>query len=162
MKRAWIGLGGNVGDVRAALRDALAALDETSGIDVAATSALYRTPPWGPVEQPPFLNCCAELRTGLEPPELLARMHAIEAALGRERTVRWGPRTVDLDLLFFEGFASNEPGLVVPHPRAGERAFVLVPLAEIAPDLVLDGRTIAERAAAIDRTGLVRLDEGPR
>ena len=150
MKAAWIGLGGNVGDVRASMVAALDRLGE-GGCRVQAVSSLYETPPWGPVEQARFLNACVTVKTDLAPITLLALLHAIETELSRVRRERWGPRTIDLDLLAYESFVSGSDELTVPHPRIAERAFVLVPLAEIAPDLVIDGSPVAARAAAIDR-----------
>lgn len=155
--RAWIGLGGNVGEVRESMRGALGALQD-GGDAIEAVSPLYETPPWGVVDQPRFLNACVELRTDREPKALLDRLHAIERGLRRVRTKRWGPRTIDLDLLVYEGFARAEPGLHVPHPRIAERAFVLVPLADIAPTLEIDGQPVSERARAADAGGMVRVD----
>ena len=158
-RSAWIGLGGNLGDVRDSLRGALDALDARDDTDIVRVSPLYETPPWGVEDQPRFLNACAELRTDLEPDVLLGVMHEIEERGRRRRDLRWGPRTIDLDLLFYDGFSADRADLVVPHPRIAERAFVVVPLADIAPGLILDGRTIAERAAVIDRAGMVALGD---
>lgn len=152
-------MGGNVGDVRESLRTALDTLDERDDTDVVRVSPLYETPPWGIEDQPRFLNACAELRTELAPDALLVSLHEIERKGHRQRDQRWGPRTIDLDLLFYDGFSADRPDLIVPHPRIGERAFVVVPLADIAPGLILDGRTMADRAAAIDREGMVALGE---
>lgn len=160
MKQAWIGLGGNVGDVRSTMRDALSQLD-AEDCQVATVSSLYETPPWGFTEQPRFLNACASLRTALAPAALLARLHEIEAALARVRTRRWGPRTIDLDLLAYEGFSGTDPALSVPHPRIAERPFVLVPLAEIAPGLMIDGTRVEARADAIDRGDMRLVSRAP-
>ena len=159
MKQAWIGLGGNVGEVRAAMRTALRALNGSAS--VVTISSLYETPPWGLTEQPRFLNACAQLATSLRPAELLARLHEIEADLQRVRTERWGPRTIDLDLLAYEGFSGTDPALSVPHPRIAERAFVLVPLAEIAPGLLIDGVRVDERADAIEHGDMRRVSAWP-
>ena len=157
MRTAWLGLGGNIGPVETALAAALRALDDTSGIEIRAVSDLWETPPWGVTDQPRFLNCCAAVGTSFAPGALLARCNTIEAESGRERKVRWGPRTIDIDIIAIEGVERSDPKLTLPHPRAAERAFVLVPLAEIAGDLMLDGKGVAERADTIDRQGMVAL-----
>ena len=150
--RACIGLGGNIGDVRAALRAALAALDALPGTRLLRASRVYLTPPWGREDQPGFLNAAAVLETGLAPAALLEALLAIERAHGRERTSygsRWGPRTLDLDLLLHGDAVVDAPGLVLPHPQMHARAFVLVPLAEIAPDAEVPGRgRVADLLAA--------------
>jgi 2-amino-4-hydroxy-6-hydroxymethyldihydropteridine diphosphokinase len=135
--RAYVGLGSNLGDREAALRSALDLLGE----DVVAVSSFRETDPVGYLEQPPFLNAAAALETELDPRALLERLLAIERELGRTRDgPRFGPRTIDLDLLLYEGSVIDEPGLVVPHPRMGERRFVLEPLAELDPDLAVPGQ----------------------
>jgi 2-amino-4-hydroxy-6-hydroxymethyldihydropteridine diphosphokinase len=133
--RAFLGLGSNLGDRRARLRDAVAALP-----DVVAVSGVYETDPVGGPEQPAYLNCVVELDTERSARELLELAHELEAAAGRVRTVRWGPRTLDVDVLLVGDETVDEPDLVVPHPRMYERAFVLVPLADLAPELVPGGR----------------------
>ncbi len=133
LSKAWLGLGGNVGDVKTALRVALQRLDVHDDITVTAVSPLYRTPPWGPVAQDWFHNCCAEMETDLSPRDLLAACQAVEREGKRVRDVRWGPRTIDVDIIAMEGVEMDEDGLTIPHPRATERAFVMVPLADIAP-----------------------------
>jgi 2-amino-4-hydroxy-6-hydroxymethyldihydropteridine diphosphokinase len=133
--RAFIGLGSNLGDRRALLRQALEQLGAAG--DLVGVSALYETEPvGGPEEQGPYLNLVVELSTGDTPRELLERSRALEAAAGRVRTVRWGPRTLDADVLWVEGWQVDEEDLVVPHPRLWERRFVVQPLADLAPDLV--------------------------
>jgi len=139
---AYLGLGSNLGDREALLRAAIAALDATPGVRVTSISSLYETPPWGPVPQGPYLNACVALDTTLSPRELLTLCLAIERDHGRERAIRWGPRTLDMDVLLYGDESIDEEGLIVPHPRMAERAFVLVPLAEIAPDLRIGGRAI--------------------
>jgi 2-amino-4-hydroxy-6-hydroxymethyldihydropteridine diphosphokinase len=151
-----LGLGGNLGDPAAAMEAALSRL-AGSGLRLVARSAIYRTPPWGPVRQPDFLNLCARAETQLTPRELLAVTGAIEADLGRERRERWGPRVIDIDILAYDAIALAEPDLQIPHPRLTERAFVLVPLCEIAPEWVIAGRTIRDWAGAVDATGIERL-----
>lgn len=156
MAEALIGLGGNLGDVAATFEAAIARL-AAGGCRLAARSSNWSTPPWGFTDQPAFVNAAIAVETALDPHALLTLCLATEAALGRVRTVRWGPRVIDLDLLDVAGVTLDEPDLVLPHPRIAERAFVLVPLAEIVPDRVIAGRTVAAMAAAIDRTGIVRL-----
>lgn len=143
MTDAYLGLGSNLGDREAMLRAAIAALDATPNVRVTAISSLYETPPWGPVPQGPYLNACIALDTTLSPRELLTLCLTIERDHGRERAIRWGPRTLDLDVLLYGDESIDEVDLHVPHPRMTERAFVLVPLAEIAPGLVISGEPIA-------------------
>jgi 2-amino-4-hydroxy-6-hydroxymethyldihydropteridine diphosphokinase len=133
--RAYVGLGANLGDREATIRSALAALP-----GVAAVSTLRETEPLGVTDQPRFLNGVAAVETELSPRELLDSLLAVERRLGRERRERWGPRTIDLDLLLYGGEELEEPGLTVPHPLLHERRFVLEPLAELAPGLVVPGR----------------------
>jgi 2-amino-4-hydroxy-6-hydroxymethyldihydropteridine diphosphokinase len=143
---AYLSLGANLGDRAGNLAAALARL-EAAGVRVERVSSLYETAPVGGPPQPPYLNLVARVETSLPPRELLRLCLAVEAELGRVRTVHWGPRTVDIDLLLYEGATSDDLELTLPHPRMAERQFVLVPLAEIAPDLRLpDGRTAAEAA----------------
>lgn len=154
---AWISLGGNQGDTRAIFRDALSRLAATPGLSVDAVSSLYRTPPWGDEAQPPFLNAVVRLKTGCDAFALFREMQAVENSLGRQRDPArpWGPRTVDLDLLLFGEAAIDGPGLTVPHPRLQERAFVLVPLCEIDPGLVIPGAgPVSELLAGQDRAGI--------
>ena len=133
MTRAVIGIGGNVGDVALAFREALGELDRVPGVHVAAASSLYRTAPVGGVEQDDFLNAAALLEVTLGPVQLLQLLLATETGHGRTREIHWGPRTLDLDLLWQEGVVLAAPGLIVPHPRLHERRFALQPLVEIAP-----------------------------
>ena len=134
MTRAYVGVGANLGDRRATILAALAALPE-----VIAVSELRETAPVGVVDQPPFLNGAAALETELSPRELLDLLLAVERRLGRERRERWGPRTIDLDLLLYGDEAVDEPGLTVPHPRLHERRFALEPLLDLDPDLAVPG-----------------------
>ena len=133
MLDAVVGLGANLGDPLGAFARALSALD-AGGDPVVARSAVYRTAPVGGPPQPDYLNAAVRVRTGRTPADLLARLHAIEAAEGRERAERWGPRPLDLDLLWMDGVAVDRAGLVVPHPRLAGRWFALAPLVEVAPD----------------------------
>ena len=140
--RAYIGLGSNLGDSLDTLRGATARLAGLGSL--LAVSPLYETDPVGLEDQPAFLNAVVLLDTTLEPEALLEGLLAIEADFHRERTVRWGPRTLDLDLLWYEGVTQDDPRLTLPHPRAHERAFVLRPLADLEPGLPLAGSTAAE------------------
>ncbi len=158
MRKAWLGLGGNVGDVKAALCAALQGLDAQDAVTVTAVSPLYRTPPWGPVAQDWFHNCCAEIETELVPRDLLAACQLTERQGKRVRDIRWGPRTIDVDIIAVEGVDMNEDGLTIPHPRACERAFVMVPLADIAPNTEIAGQTAAQWAAALADSDVERLD----
>jgi 2-amino-4-hydroxy-6-hydroxymethyldihydropteridine diphosphokinase len=139
--RAYVGLGANLGDREAMLRSALEQLRAEPGVDVTAVSAFRDTAPVGIVDQPRFLNAAAALETDLGPRELLALLLGIERRLGRTREgPRFGPRTIDLDLLLYGDAQIDEPGLQVPHPRLHERLFALEPLAELEPDLIVPGR----------------------
>lgn len=157
--RAYLGLGGNIGDPAAAMRTALAALDSHEGVVVVAVSSLYQTPPWGMTDQPDFFNAVAALDTTLGAHALLALCLSTERALKRIRAERWGPRLIDMDILLFGNERHEEDGLHVPHPRMLERAFVMAPLAEIAPELMLDGRSAAQRLENLNMTGVKRLPE---
>ena len=157
-QRAYLSLGGNLGEPAEAMAAALRMLDADPMTRVVAVSSLYRTRPWGKLDQPDFLNAAAKIATRQTPQGLLDLCLGAELSLKRVRKERWGPRIVDIDLLSFGDISLHEPGLELPHPRMLERAFVLVPLAEIAPDHVMAGKTIAEHAAAIDRAGIERQD----
>lgn len=159
---AAIALGSNLGDCRATLEGALTALDATPGLRVLRCSSWYRSAPVGP-PQPDYLNGCALLEVSLAPEALLDRLQAIESRFGRVRAERWGPRTLDLDLILFGEMVLDSARLQIPHPRLHERAFVLVPLAEIAPGWIepLTGRRVADLAGDLsDAAGLLRLAEG--
>ncbi|HET8555686.1 MAG TPA: 2-amino-4-hydroxy-6-hydroxymethyldihydropteridine diphosphokinase [Gaiellaceae bacterium] len=145
MTRAYVGLGANLGDRARTLREAVAALGAEEGLEVLAVSTLRETEPVGVVEQPPFLNGAAALDTTLEAPELLERLLAVEQRFGRVRVPgEHGPRTLDLDLLLYGDEQIDEPGLAVPHPRLHERRFVLEPLVELDPGLVVPARGTVE------------------
>lgn len=131
---AYIGLGANLGDPRRQLQEALAKLAAADEVEVLKVSAFYLTPPLGPPGQPWYVNAVAQVRTRLEPEELLRVLHRVEQDLGRVRGERWGPRVIDLDLLLYDGLITSGPELVLPHGEMHRRAFVLVPLAEIAPE----------------------------
>jgi 2-amino-4-hydroxy-6-hydroxymethyldihydropteridine diphosphokinase len=149
MNTAFVGIGANLGDREGTLRRALRLLGDRDGVTVVAVSSLRETAPVGYLDQPSFLNGAARLETELSPRELLGALLDVERELGRDRSgPRYGPRTVDLDLLLYDGVELDEPGLAVPHPRLHERRFVLEPLAELAPGLVVPGRGPVERLLA--------------
>lgn len=154
MKTAFLALGSNLGDRVATLAEALRGLEANRDVQVVRVSSIYETVPVGVVDQPDFLNLVAEVRTRLSPDQLLAHALTVEALLGRVRRERWGPRTIDIDLLWFEGEIVATPTLTLPHPRWAERAFVVVPLAEIAPDLEVDGEPARDRALRFGEAGL--------
>lgn len=154
---AYVGVGGNSGDVEITLTEALWAVDALPQTSIRQQSAFYRTPAWGRTDQPDFINAVVELQTRMPARVLLDALLEIEQRFGRVRSVaeRWGPRAVDLDLLLYGEQTLAEPGLSVPHPHLHERAFVLVPLAEIAPRLVVPGRgDVKALLAAVDVTGI--------
>jgi 2-amino-4-hydroxy-6-hydroxymethyldihydropteridine diphosphokinase len=159
--RAYVGLGGNLGDPKAAMAQALRLLVAGGDVELVAVSSLYRTPAWGKTDQPDFLNAVAKLDTRLSPRELLARLLEVEAQLKRVRRERWGPRVIDMDLLIYGTVEVDEEGLKVPHPRMAERAFVMVPLAEIAPDQQVAGRAALAVADELDTSGIKVLSAGP-
>jgi len=136
---------------------ALQAIDANPRTRVGAVSSIYRTPPWGRTDQPDFLNAAAAVETERSPRELLDLCLEAEKGLKRVRAERWGPRTIDIDILLFNGLAIEQPGLEIPHPRLAERAFVLLPLAEIAPDLEIGGKTVSQLLAVADASGIERV-----
>ena len=159
MAEALIALGGNVGDVRETLDRAIAALCDGTKVRLAARSSDYRTLPWGVTDQPPFVNCAIMAATELSPQALLARAQAVERDFGRDRAreQRWGPRTLDIDLIAYDDIALNTPELTLPHPRLFERAFVLVPLAEIVPERRITGIRVKDALAKVDQAGIEKL-----
>jgi 2-amino-4-hydroxy-6-hydroxymethyldihydropteridine diphosphokinase len=161
MSRALIALGGNVGDVRATFQKAIANICGMTQAALLARSSDYATPPWGEVEQARFINACIEIDTPLDPHALLFVLKKIEAKFGRDRAKekRWGPRTLDLDLIAYDDVSIQKPELTLPHPRLFERAFVLVPLAEISPDRMIGGRSIATALAGLSVDGIERLPD---
>ncbi|MDJ0906657.1 MAG: 2-amino-4-hydroxy-6-hydroxymethyldihydropteridine diphosphokinase [Woeseiaceae bacterium] len=138
-RQAFVGIGSNLDNPAGQVARAMLALQELPRTDLAARSSLYRSAPLGPVKQPDFVNAVAQLDTGLDAAELLRRLQAIERRHGRERAERWGPRVIDLDLLVYADEVIDAAGLTVPHPGIAERNFVLLPLQEIAPDLIIPG-----------------------
>jgi 2-amino-4-hydroxy-6-hydroxymethyldihydropteridine diphosphokinase len=159
LAEAFIALGGNVGDVRATFDQAIAIMCDSGGMWIAARSSDYRTPPWGITDQPPFINAVVAVSTTLGPHALLTRAQACERALGRDRAKEqhWGPRTIDLDILAYDDLVLNDATLTLPHPHLFERAFVLVPLAEIAPDRVIAGVSVREALKHVDASGIEKL-----
>lgn len=159
--RAVLGVGGNVGDVPSTLSAALSVLDASPHIGVEDVSALYRTPPWGKTDQEHFFNACALVRTGLAARELLDFCLAVERQFKRDRLrdERWGPRTLDIDILLHGETVCDTPTLQLPHPRIAERAFVLVPLADILPEIIIGGKSVGSLARASDRTGIVQVKD---
>src|SRR5438132_12689008 len=159
MASVLIALGGNVGDVRATFTKAIANICGMAQAVLLARSSDYATPPWGDEQQSRFVNACIEIETGLAPLPLLRVLQRIEQAFGRDRSKerRWGPRTLDLDLIAYDDVSMDEPELTLPHPRLFERAFVLVPLAEIAPHRLIAGRTAAAALAGLSIEGIERL-----
>jgi 2-amino-4-hydroxy-6-hydroxymethyldihydropteridine diphosphokinase len=160
LAEALLALGGNIGDVRSAIARAIALLDDDRDIRVVARSSDYLTPPWGIAAQPAFVNAVIVVATSLAPDDLFARAVAVEQALGRDRNreTRWGPRTIDIDLIAYDDVARDDAVLTLPHPRWSERAFVVVPLAEIAPNRMIGGLRPADVLARIDSTGIRKLD----
>ncbi len=159
MAEAFIALGGNVGDVRAAFDRAIVLLCDGTAVRLIARSSDYRTPPWGVTDQPAFLNAVIVVATSLSPHQLLQRALDCERALGRDRAHqrRWGPRPIDIDILAYEEVELHDSELTLPHPRLFERAFVLVPLAEIAPDRMIAGVKVRQALAQVDSRGVEKL-----
>jgi 2-amino-4-hydroxy-6-hydroxymethyldihydropteridine diphosphokinase len=153
VKRAYVGFGANLGDPAATLRAAAAELGHRVGT-VAAGSRIYRSRPIGRTDQPEFLNAVARLETTLTAERLLDELLAVEAEFGRVRDVRWGPRTLDLDLIWYEGERREDARLTLPHPRAHEREFVLRPLAELDPGLDLRGQSVSAWLAGLEPQGV--------
>jgi 2-amino-4-hydroxy-6-hydroxymethyldihydropteridine diphosphokinase len=161
MARALIALGGNVGEVRTTFRKAIANICGMTQAALLARSSDYLTPPWGDQHQAAFINACIEIETSLDPHALLFALQKTEAKFGRDRAQerRWGPRPLDLDLIAYDDVTMQKAELTLPHPRLFERAFVLVPLAEIAPERVIAGRTITSALAQLSTEGIERLPD---
>ncbi len=156
---AVLALGGNLGDVRATFERAIAMLCADDAMQLIARSSDYRTPPWGLTDQPAFINAVIIAATSLTPQALLARAQGVEVTLGRDRANerRWGPRPIDIDILAYGDLTLHQPELTLPHPHFFERAFVLLPLAEIGADRIIGGRRVGEVLARLDRSGIERL-----
>lgn len=161
MASVLIALGGNVGDVRTTFRKAVSNICGMTQAALIERSADYATPPVGDVPQDRFVNACIEIDTDLDPHALLFTLHKIEHKFGRNRAaeVHWGPRPLDLDMIAYDDVVMAKPELQLPHPRAIERAFVLVPLAEIAPDRIIAGKTVREHLKALSTDGIERLPD---
>ncbi len=159
MASVLIALGGNVGDVRASFESAIADICAMAQATLEARSSDYATPPWGDEDQARFINACIEIETALDPHALLSVLQRIERKFGRDRAKerRWGPRTLDLDIIAYDDLSLQDPELTLPHPRLFERAFVLVPLAEIAPDRKITGRRVGDALARASTDGIERL-----
>ena len=156
---AFVGLGANLEDPVQQVSQAVTEIDGIDRTRLLAASSLYRSEPVGYADQPHFINAVAKLQTRLSPHELLDALHVIENRHGRRRSVRNAPRTLDLDLLIYGVLVLQEEGLTLPHPRMHERAFVLMPLAELAPDASVPGRgPVAQLLAQVDRSGVEKLD----
>ncbi len=161
MEDVYIGAGSNLGDRRKNLKEAIRELKK-QGIQIIKISPLYETKPWGVEGQPPFLNLVLYCRTSLEPLRLLECLKGIEEKLGRKETFHWGPRVIDLDILFYGTRIINEPALTVPHPYLRERAFVLKPLSDIAGEFIdpLTGKTVKALLEGVNQQGVIRQQEG--
>jgi 2-amino-4-hydroxy-6-hydroxymethyldihydropteridine diphosphokinase len=151
---ATLGLGGNIGDPPHAMAEALRAIDARGDTSVVAVSKLYRTPPWGKTDQPDFFNACALINTSLAADRLLELCLSTELDMKRVRVERWGPRTIDIDILTYADLEISSKPLDIPHPRMTERGFVLLPLADIAADLTVSGKSVGDWLAGVDRTGI--------
>jgi len=156
---ALVALGGNLGNVRDTIDRAVAVFCEGQRVRLLARSSDYRTNPWGVEDQPPFVNACIAVETRLSPRALLAHAQAVERALGREHSKerRWGPRQIDIDLIAYDDVALEDPDLTLPHPQLFTRAFVLVPLTEIAPERLIAGRRVRDALAQLDTSGVEKL-----
>ena len=154
MNHVFLGLGTNLGQRRLNLQRAVAGL--AAGVTITAVSPVYETPPWGIMDQPHFLNVCLSAQTTLSPPALLAFAKNLEIEIGRQPAERWGPRLIDIDLLFYDNLIVDDERVTTPHPRLHERPFVLAPLADVAPDFIHPwrGLTVTEMAAAVDMAGV--------
>src|SRR5579863_353110 len=159
MTEAFLALGGNLGDVRATFERAIAMLCGDAAVTLEARSSDYRTPPWGVTDQPAFLNEVIAVTTTLSPHALLARALACERAFGRNRANErhWGPRPIDVDILAYDDIELHDPDLTLPHPHLFERAFVLVPLAEIAPDRLISGIRVRDALARVGQNGIEKM-----
>ena len=157
---ALIAIGSNLGDRVANVKKAvLRAADEVKATLV-FMSSFYETEPWGIKEQGPFMNAVMGVDTELPPAALLAHLKSVEAGMGRQEAERWGPRVIDLDIIFYDGLVMDENGLTIPHPAAADRAFVMVPLAEIAPDFIhpVTGRGVSDIAKSLDSSGIRKME----
>ena len=157
MAVAYLGLGSNLGDKKQYLHQAIQGLYRHESMDLLAISSIYESEPWGGVEQDVFLNLVSKIETDLAPADLLAVCLALEAKLERVRLERWGPRTMDIDILWYEGWEMATPELVIPHPYLLERDFVVIPFGEIAPELVIGDRTMSRWADDFVESGIKKV-----
>ena len=158
-RAAYLSLGANLGNREETLRESVRRIGAAESVELTAVSSVYETEPWGKLDQPRFLNLAVAVETTLSPEALLALAQKIEKELGRVRHERWGARTIDIDILCFEGVERNTPDLTLPHPYMTKRAFVLVPLAEIAPTLTVKGKTVEAWRQATEDQGIVLYKE---
>lgn len=156
---AILGLGSNIGDRIANITQAIDRLTSDGTVKLVQRSRFYRTAPWGVTDQDWFVNACIAVKTGVSPRELLARCQTVENDMARVRTRHWGPRNIDVDILTFGDQRITEPDLIIPHPRISERAFVLVPLKDIAPELKIDGSSIDQMLAKLDASDVQLLSD---
>lgn len=156
---ASLGLGGNMGDPPAAMAEALRQLDQRDDCKVIGVSRLYSTPAWGKTDQADFFNCCALVETSLSPEALLENCLSIEKGMKRERIERWGPRVIDIDVLTYGNVTQSGEALEIPHPRMTSRGFVMMPLADIAPDMTVNGKSVAAWLRDADVTGIKVMQE---
>ncbi|CFX04149.1 2-amino-4-hydroxy-6-hydroxymethyldihydropteridinepyrophosphokinase [Candidatus Filomicrobium marinum] len=154
---AIVALGSNIGDKVGNIERALSLIAKSGDVQLVKRSRNYRTPPWGKTDQDWFVNACVSVTTELSPHGLLRRCLEVETQMGRERSEKWGPRVIDLDVLVYRGVEMSDKELVLPHPHITQRAFVLAPLADVAADMELNGRTIEEWLHDIDAEGVTPL-----
>src|SRR6201990_3291448 len=161
MANVIIALRGNVGDVAGTFKKAIEHICGMAQAALLARSSDYATPPWGEEDQPRFINACIEIETSLDPHALLFTLHKVEQKFGRDRSKerRWGPRSLDLDLIAYDDVKLDKPELTLPHPRRFERAFVLMPLVEIAPNRVVAGHRVDDALAQLSTGGIERLPD---
>ena len=159
MNKAYLGLGTNMGDKQAYLKEACKIISDNPNINIVKISKIYKTKAWGYTNQDDFLNICIEVDTNLSPEELLEVCHEVENKLNRVRVIRWGPRTIDVDILFFNNIISTDENLTLPHPRIKERAFVLIPLMDLNKELVIDNKTISYYLSNLEKEELKQVEE---
>ena len=159
MNKAYLGLGTNMGDKQAYLKEACKIISDNPNINIVKISKVYKTKAWGYTNQDDFLNICIEVDTNLSPEELLEVCHEVENKLNRVRVIRWGPRTIDVDILFFNNIISTDENLTLPHPRIKERAFVLIPLMDLNKELVIDNKTISYYLSNLEKEELKQVEE---
>lgn len=159
MNKAYLGLGTNMGDKQAYLKEACKIISDNPNINIVKISKVYKTKAWGYTNQDDFLNICIEVDTNLSPEELLEVCHEVENKLNRVRVIRWGPRTIDVDILFFNNIISTDENLTLPHPRIKERAFVLIPLMDLNKELAIDNKTISYYLSNLEKEELKQVEE---